>query len=274
MEPSQRVRPSSWPQRLLVLAVLCYVAALLVLPFGALVARVARVDPAALVNDLLTAEVAHALGLSICLAIIAGVVNGLFGLGAAVVFVRQRFAGQRFFDALADLPLSLSPIMVGLAFILLFGRHGWLEAVAGLLSLKLTFSFGGLVLATLFVTLPFTLREVSHILAELGLEEEEAAVILGASPWQAFRRVTLPNVRQALGYGITLTVARSLGEFGAVLVVGGAISGKTQTATTFINTALEERRDDAAFTMALVLAVLSILVWAALEVLKRRRARG
>jgi len=141
-----------------------------------------------------------------------------------------------------------------LAFLLVFGREGWLEPALEAGGWKVTFAFPGLVLATLFVTFPFTLREVGYVLEELGTEEEAAAATLGASSWQTFWRVTLPNIRYGLGYGVILTTARALGEFGAVLVLGGAISGHTQTATTFIYNALEERQEPAAYSVALVLA--------------------
>jgi sulfate/thiosulfate transport system permease protein len=187
--------------------------------------------------------------------------------------VRHRFLGRRLLDTLVDLPLAVSPVMTGLAFLLLFGRDGWLEPLLTWADVKVGFAFPGLVLATLFVTFPFTLREVAYVLIELGTDEEEAAVTLGASPWQTFSLVTLPNIRFGLGYGLVLTLARALGEFGAVLVIGGAISGQTQTATTFIYNALEERQEAAAYGMALILAVASVLFLLALEWIKRQRQK-
>ena len=253
----------------LLVAVIVYLAALLLLPLGAMVAQVVRTGFGSLFRELLAPDAVRALELSIILAVIAAIVNGIFGIAAGIVFVRHRFLGRRVLDALSDMPLSVSPVMVGLAFLLIFGRGGWFEPVLQILHFKVTFAFPGLVIATLFVTLPFTLREVSYVLLELGEEEEEAAAILGASPWQIFWRVTLPNIKNALAYGVTLTVARALGEFGAVLILGGAISGKTQTGTTFINVAMEERREAAAYGMALVLAVASVLLLLVLEALKK-----
>jgi sulfate transport system permease protein len=174
---------------------------------------------------------------------------------------------------LVDLPLAVSPVMTGLALLLVFGRGGWLEPWLDIAGLKVSFAFPGLVLATLFVTFPFTVREVAYVLLELGSDEEEAAITLGASPWQTFRLITLPNIRYGLGYGLVLTLARALGEFGAVLVIGGAISGHTQTATTFIYNALEERQEAAAYSMALVLAAASVLFLLALEWIKRQRQK-
>ena len=264
-------RGGRWSRGTIILftGVVVYLALLLLLPLGALVAQVVETGLGSLFRELLAFDAVRALELSLILAVIAAVVNGIFGVAAGIVFVRHRFFGRKLLDALSDMPLSVSPVMVGLAFILIFGRGGWFAPLLDIVHLKVTFAFAGLVIATLFVTLPFTLREVSYVLLELGTEEEEAAAILGASPWQIFFRVTLPNIKNALAYGVTLTIARALGEFGAVLILGGAISGKTQTGTTFINTAMEERRDGAAYGMALVLAVASVLLLLVLEALKK-----
>jgi sulfate transport system permease protein len=155
---------------------------------------------------------------------------------------------------------------------LLVGRGGLLAAPLAAFGVQVLFAFPGLLIATLFVTLPFTLREVAYVLEEIGTSEEEAAATLGASPWQTFWRVTLPNIRIGLGYGLLMSVARSLGEFGAVLVLGGSISGHTQTATTFIHAAIEERERAGAYGMALLLAAISVALWVGLELVKRTRA--
>jgi len=203
---------------------------------------------------------------------LSSVANAVVGVIGAIAITRHRFIGRGLIDALADLPLAVSPVMVGLAFMLLLGREGWLSGPLAWLDLQVLFAFPGLLVATLFVTLPFTLREVAYVLQEIGTSEEEAAVTLGASPLQTFFRVTLPNVRLGLGYGLLMSVARALGEFGAVLVLGGSISGHTQTATTFIHDAIEERNFGAAYGMALVLAAISVAFWVALESAKRARA--
>lgn len=143
-----------------------------------------------------------------------------------------------------------------------------LEAIG----LKIVFTFWGLLLGTLFVTLPYTIREVAYVLEEIGTDEEEAATTLGASPWQTFFKVTLPNVRIPLGYGLLMAAARTLGEFGAVLVLGGSISGQTQTATTFIHDSIEERQLPAAYGMAVLLALASVVLLLALEWMKERQA--
>lgn len=265
-------RPLAPGRVLIIVTVFVYLGTVLLLPLGAIVVRALQGRITPLIEAFNDPAAQQGLKLSLILAAIAVAANGAFGVAGALVLVRHRFRTRRVLDALVDLPLAVSPVMTGLAFLLVFGRGGWLEPVLDAAGWKVTFAFPGLVLATLFVTFPFTLREVAYVLEELGTDEEDAAT-LGASPWSTFWRVTLPNVRYGLGYGIVLTLARALGEFGAVLVLGGSISGKTQTATTFIYNALEERQEAAAYSMALVLAAVSVLLLIALEWLKRLRAR-
>lgn len=269
-----RTRQLTGAQRLIVLLVFAYLGLILVLPLGAMALRALAEGPRILLLTLTEPAALQGLLLTLFVAVLCVTANGIFGVAGALVLTRHRFLGRRVLDALVDLPLAVSPVMTGLAFLLIFGRGGWLDGPLDLLGLKVTFAVPGLVLATLFVTFPFTLREVAYVLEELGTSEEQAAMTLGASPWQTFWLVTLPNIRFGLGYGIVLTLARALGEFGAVLVVGGAISGRTQTATTFIYNALEERQEAAAYGMALLLAVISVALLVAIEWLKRRRERG
>lgn len=260
------------PGRLALLSVvLLYVGAFLVLPLWGIVSQLWAAGLTNILGELAKPEALEGMRMTAILAVIALVVNALVGVAGALVLVRQRFWGRRILDAVVDLPLAVSPVMIGLAFILVFGRGGWLQPLLERFGWKVVFSFPGLVLAVLFVTLPFTIREVGNVLEELGTAEEESAATLGASPWQTFWFVTLPNIRDGLSFGVTLTVARALGEFGAVLVLGGAIAGKTQTATTFIYTAMEERWDAGAYGMAFVLALVSMALLAVLEVVKRRR---
>jgi len=258
---------------LLLGSVVLYLALVLALPLSDLVARLAGAGWEPIRATLADQEVQHTLRITAALALIAVAVNSVFGVLAAILLVRGRFPGRKLLDALVDLPFAASPVMTGLAFLLIFGRGGWFDPVLQRFDLKIAFAFPGLVIATLFVTLPFTMREVGYVLRELGSKEEEVAMTLGASPAQTFLRVTLPNVRYAVGYGVALTLARALGEFGAVLVLGGAVSGRTQTATTFIYDALEERREDAAYTMAAVLASISVALLLVIEFTKSRRRR-
>jgi sulfate/thiosulfate transport system permease protein len=249
--------------------IVAYMSVLLLIPLGALVWTVAS-DFREVVKELLSPESLHAMALTLAVAFVCVVLNGVFGISGAIVLVRQRFFGRRFLDSLVDLPLALSPVMTGLAFLILFGRSGALRPVIDLFGFQVAFAAPGVLLATLFVTLPFTLREVALVLEEVGDSEEQAAATLGASSWQTFRRVTFPNIYTGLTIGTTLTLARALGEFGAVLVVGGGIANKTETATTFIHTAVEERHEPAAFGMALLLAAAAIGL---LLVLQNRKGR-
>ncbi len=245
-----------------------YIGLLLLVPLGALALEVLR-NLGEVVSELSREEALNALGLSAAVAAACVLLNGVFGVAGAIVLTRHRFLGRRLLDALVDLPLALSPVMTGLAFLLLFGRSGILRPVLDAVQFKVAFAWPGVLLATLFVTLPFTLREVALVLAELGDSEEQAAATLGASPWQTFWLVTLPNIRGGLVLGTTLTLARALGEFGAVLVLGGSVANDTQTATTFIHAAVEERQEPAAFGMALILAAAAV---ALLYVLSSRRS--
>jgi sulfate transport system permease protein len=250
------------------LGIAAFASAVVLVPLAALV-WTTLADLADVARALTSETALHAMALSAIVAVVTVVCNGVFGVAGALVVVRHRFAGRRVIDALVELPLALSPVMTGLAFLLLFGRTGLLRPVLDAVGLQVAFALPGLLLATLFVTLPFTLREVALVLAELGDGEEQAAAMLGATPWQTFWRVTLPNLRGSLVIGTTLTLARALGEFGAVLVIGGAITGKTDTATTFIHHAVEERQESAAYGMALLLAALAV---AALGALQLRRS--
>ncbi|MEW5915029.1 MAG: sulfate ABC transporter permease subunit [Gemmatimonadota bacterium] len=273
-EDQPRRRAAWTPARVIVfVAVLLYVGVVLLLPLGALGLEAVRLGLPAIVRGVTSPAALAALRMTLVLTVIAVVVNGVFGIAAALTLVRQRFRGLAILDATIDLVLAVSPVMIGLAFLLTVGRAGWLAPVLQAVDLRVAFAFPGLVLATLFVTLPFTVREVSYVLAEVGNDEEHVAATLGSSPWRTFFRVTLPNIRRGLTLGLTLTAARALGEFGAVLVLGGAITGRTETATTFIYGALEERDDAAAFGLAIVLALLSMAFLFTLEQLRKKRVR-
>lgn len=275
VDSDSRARANWTPAQVIVFAaVLLYVGVVLLLPLGALAVEAVQLGSSAIVRGITSAAALSALRQTLLLTAIAVLCNGIFGIAAALVLVRQRFPGLALLDATMDLVLAVSPIMSGLAFLLLVGRNGWLAPVLQALDLRVAFAFPGLILATLFVTLPFTVREVSYVLAEVGNDEEHVAATLGSSPWRTFFRVTLPNIRRGLTLGLTLTAARALGEFGAVLVLGGAIAGRTDTATTFIYGALEERSDAAAFGLAIVLALVSMGFLVTLEHLRKKRKRA
>lgn len=251
--------------------VLAYLMVVLIAPLAAMATELVELGPIVALRSLIEPNALLALRMTLVLTLLSVAINAVVGMLGAVAIVRHRYPLRAVVSALADLPLAVSPVMVGLAFILLYGRDGLFASLLTGLSIKVVFAFTGLLLGTLFVSLPYTIREVAYVLEELGTSEEEAAATLGASPWQIFFRVTLPNVRFGLAYGVLMTLARSIGEFGAVLVLGGSISGQTQTATTFIHDSIEERATASAYGMALLLALISIALLLALEWFKRQK---
>ena len=204
--------------------------------------------------------------------LVATVVNTVFGIAFAIVIVRHRFWGRTLADGVVDLPFAVSPIIAGLMLVLVYGPNGligrWLEAVG----LRVVYAWPGLVLATMFVTVPFVVREVVPVLREFGVDQEEVARTLGAGRWRTFWRVTLPSIRWGLAYGVTLTVARSLGEFGALLVVSGNILGRTQTATLFVHDGIESFHPESAYAASVVLAGASFVLLIGMETLRKRVA--
>lgn len=212
----------------------------------------------------------HALWLTVLIALIAVPLNTVFGVGLSLAIVRRKFPGKGVVNAFVDLPLALSPVVVGLALLLLYGRQGWLGPWFADHGVRIVYALPAMVLATIFVSLPFVVREVVPVLREIGDEQEQAASTLGAGGWQIFRRVTLPSIRWAVAYGIVLTAARSLGEFGAVNVVSGRIDGKTETATLYIDAAYLDFNQRGAYALSVVLAAISILILVAMSVFKPR----
>jgi sulfate transport system permease protein len=259
---------------LIVIGCVGYVAVLLLLPLIGII-RTALEPGIGIVRDTLSLpEVRHAFYLTFVITIITVAVTTFFGLVVAWVLVRQRFHGRSLMNALVDLPFALSPVTVGLACVLLFGANGWFNDFFAARGIQIIFAVPAMVLVTIFICIPFTIRELVPVLEEIGLDEEDASRTLGASLWQTFFKVTLPNIRWALGYGIALTTARAIGEIGAVLIVSGLIKGKTETATIYIFTAIEERQTAEAFVVALVLATVSIVLLVLLEAFRRRSEKG
>jgi sulfate transport system permease protein len=240
-------------------ALLGYVAVFIALPVLALGVAALR-DPAAWLRALVAPEAVSAIVLTVVITLAAALIGVIAGTAGGLVLVRAPLPGRRLLDAVVDLPLALSPVMIGLAFLLLVGRGGTLRPLLDAVGLEIAFAPLGVLVGTLFVTLPFTVREVAVVLEAIGTSEEEAAATLGARPGQIFWLVTLPNLRHALLGGALLTVARSLGEFGAVLVLGGAIAGRTSTATTHIHLAIESRDMPGAIGVSVLLAAASIAV--------------
>jgi sulfate/thiosulfate transport system permease protein len=204
------------------------------------------------------------------ISLVVVLIHSIFGTIVAWVFVRQRFLGRSLINGLIDMPFAISPVVSGYMLLLLFGRNGVLAPLVEATGMKVAFAFPGMILATLFVTLPFMIRELIPVMEAFDTRQENAAATLGASGWQTFWRVTFPALRWGIIYGITLTFARALGEFGAVLVIGGAAQGKLMTTTLFIYHALEERQYIAAYSAALVLGLFSLLLVLGSDWLRRR----
>jgi len=203
-------------------------------------------------------DAVHALKVTLEIAIIAVPANTIFGILCALAIVRYPIRGSGLLNALVDLPLALSPVVVGLSFLLLYGQQGWFGPWLSDHGVDIVFALPGMILVTIFISLPFVVREVVPVLREIGTDQEQAAETLGASPWQTFRRITLPAIRWAVAYGVVLTTARALGEFGAVSVMSGRIVGQTETMTLHVENAYQNFDYTAAYASAVVLALVAI----------------
>jgi sulfate transport system permease protein len=254
---------------LLVLA-LGYVAALLLLPLIGIAWTALKPGLHVIRDTFGSADVRHAFVLTAVITLITVLVTTPGGLIVAWVLVRQRFHGRGFLNGLVDLPFALSPVTVGLAAIILFGRGGWFNSWFDARGIQIVFALPAMILVTIFISIPFVIREVQPVLEELGTDEEDASRTLGASVFQTFRRVTLPNIRWGLLYGMALSAARAIGEIGAVLIVSGAIQGKTETATIYIFRAYEDRQVASSYVVAMTLAAISVLLLTGIEIAKRR----
>ena len=255
-------------RRALRFTALGYVAFLLVLPLCLVSWRTFENGLWPVWDALSSPEAVHAFRLTLTVAVAAVIGNTVFGVTAAVLLVRRRFLGRRALSAVIDLPLAVSPVVVGLALVLVYGRNTSVGSWFGDRGLELIFSTPGMVMATIFVSLPLVVREIAPVLEEIGIEQEQAAWTLGASPAQTFRRITLPAIRWALAYGVVLTLARSLGEYGAVAVVSGRLLGKTETATLFVERRFQNFDQPAAYAMAFALAAIAVAVLLLINLLR------
>ena len=250
-----------------------YVALLVLLPLGVVTGRVVHQGGAAFWSAISSAQAVEAFRLTAIVAGTAVVLNVVFGVGVALLLTRYRFRGKGLLNLLIDLPMSVSPIVVGLALVLVYGPYnGWLGEPLHRLGVDVVYAVPGMVLATTFVCLPLVVREIVPVLEEEGLEQDDAARVLGASALQRFRRITLPTIRWALSYGVVLTLARAIGEFGAVKVVSGNISGsgQTQTATLLVDQRVEQL-EPGSYQVALVLIVVAVLAIIAVSLLRPKQ---
>ncbi|HRD64041.1 MAG TPA: sulfate ABC transporter permease subunit [Nocardioides sp.] len=263
---------------LLRIVVVGYLFMLIAWPSLYVVRRAFEGGVSAFLDVLSDPGVTHALQLSVKIAVVATLINLLFGVGMSLLLVRYEFPGKRALSALIDLPLAVSPIVVGLALILVYnGRYGWFGPTLEDNGIQIVFSFPGMVMATTFVALPLIIREVVPVLEDMGDEQEQAANSLGANGWQTFWRVTLPGIKWAIVYGVVLTFARSLGEFGAVKVVAGNVSGETTTAPVLVQQKYQNFEQQTAYAVAFILvafAVVSLIIVALLRPKDHKPARA
>jgi sulfate/thiosulfate transport system permease protein len=257
MRTSPRVRIA------LRVAALGYLAVLLLVPVGLVFYRTFEPGIGAVYDSVTTPAAISAFWLTLEIAAIAVPLNTIFGILTALVLVRGRFRGKWLLDALIDLPFAISPVVVGLSLVLLYGAQGWVQ-----LPFQVLFALPGMVIATIFVCLPFVVREVAPVLREIGDEQEQAAATLGASRWQTFWRVTLPAIRYGVAYGVVLTTARAIGEFGAVSVVSGKVAGETETLTLLVEKRFQNFDLAGAYAASALLAVIALATLLAMTLLK------
>ena len=249
--------------------VLGYLGVLLFVPVGLVLYRTFQHGVLPVWQSITTPAAVHAFWLTLEIALIAVPLNTIFGVVMALALVRGRFRGKWIIDAAISLPFALSPVVIGLALLLVYGRGGWVS-----LPFQVIFSLPGMVLATVFVSLPFVAREVVPTLREIGDDQEQAAFTLGASGWQTFWRITLPSIRWAVIYGVILTTARCLGEYGAVAVVSGRLQGETETATLRVQERWEAFDVAGAYAISIVLAMIAILVLVAMTAIRPKEERA
>jgi sulfate/thiosulfate transport system permease protein len=252
---------------------LFYLAVILVGPLVIVFWRTFQ-DADAAWDALTTPETINAFKLTLIITAIAVPVNTVFGIVCALAIVRKRFWGKGLLNAFIDLPLALSPVVVGLSLFLLYGDDGWFGSWLNEHGIEVLFALPSMVIATIFVSLPFVAREVVPTLREIGDEQEQAAFTLGASGWQTFWRITLPSIRWAVIYGVILTTARCLGEYGAVAVVSGRLQGQTETATLRVQERWESFDVAGAYAISIVLATIAILVLVAMTLIRPKEERA
>ncbi len=265
---------SPWARRLFRLFAVGYVAVLVAVPVGLILWRTFAPGFGAFIDSVTTPAAVSALQLSLLVVAIVVPLNVVFGVPTALLLARRRFRGKAALQAVIDLPFAVSPVVVGVALILLWGSAGLLSAVENNLGLKIIFGLPGIVLASIFVTVPFVIREVEPVLHELGTDQEEAAATLGSNWWQTFWRITLPSIRWGLTYGVVLTVARTLGEYGAVLMVSSNMPGVSQTLTLLVSDRYNRGAEYGTYAISTLLMMVAVLVLVAQVLLDARQAKA
>jgi len=250
---------------------LLYLGALLAIPVGLVFYRTFEHGLGAVYDAVTTPAAIHAFWLTIEVAAIAVPLNTIFGVLTAMALVRGRFRGKSLVEAIIDLPFAVSPVVIGLSLILVYGHTGWLGTWLVDNGIQVIFAVPGMVLATIFVSLPFVVREVAPVLREIGDEQEQAAATLGANARQTFLRITLPAIRWGIAYGVVLSTARAIGEFGAVSVVSGKISGQTETLTLLVEKRFQNFDLAGAYAASALLAVIALATLLAMTLIKPRK---
>jgi sulfate transport system permease protein len=251
-----------------------YLAVLLLVPVGLVFYRTFEKGLGFVIDSISTPAAIHALFLTLEVAVITVPLNAAFGVLAALALVRGRFPGKRLLDALIDLPFAISPVVIGLSLLLLYGRTGWFGPALADAGIQIVFSVPGIVLATVFVSMPFVVREVAPVLSEIGEDQEQAAATLGANGWQTFWRVTLPAIRWGLAYGVVLSTARAIGEFGAVSVVSGKIAGETETLTLLVEKRFQNFDLAGAYAASALLALIALTTLVAMSLIGARKSES
>jgi sulfate/thiosulfate transport system permease protein len=249
-----------------------YLALLLVIPVGMVFVRMFDEGLGNAWSSITSPDGLHAFYMTLLMVAIAVPLNTLFGVGAALLLVRTKFRGKAILNAIIDIPFAISPVVIGLSLVLVYGQLGWFGDWLSQNGIQVIFSTPGMVLATIFVSLPFVVREVVPVLQEIGDEQEQAARTLGAKWWQTFWRVTLPAIRWGVAYGVVLTMARALGEFGAVSVVSGRITGQTETVPLYVQRAFGGFDLAGAYGASVVLALIAVSTLILMNLAKRKEA--
>ncbi|MDQ2623466.1 MAG: sulfate ABC transporter permease subunit CysW [Actinomycetota bacterium] len=251
---------------------LLYLGLLLLLPIAAILQHAFEDGIGTMITAITTPDAIAALRLTLLTVVIAVPLNTVFGIACAHLMVRTNMRGKAIINGLIDIPFAVSPIVVGLALILVYGTGGWFGAELAAAGIQVIFSTPGIVMAVIFVSMPFVAREVIPVLQEIGDDQEKAAETLGASGWYTFWRITLPAIRWGVSYGVVLTTARALGEFGAVTVVSGRISGETETLPLYVQKQFETFNSVGAYSASLVLALIALATLLALNLMRRKES--
>ncbi len=269
-EPVKITQQKSWVPTILIAIAFIYLGLVLLIPAANVFVTAFSKGFSPILDAVKRPDFQNALKLTVSLAVIALPLNTIFGLSAAWAIARNKFPGKALLLSIIDLPFSISPVVAGLMIVLLYGRLGWFGSWLESHDIKVVFAFPGMLLATIFVSMPFIAREVIPVLDEMGTDQEEAARTLGANDWQIFWRVVVPNIRWGLLYGLVLTNARAMGEFGAVSVVSGNIASQTQSLPLFVEESYKQYETEVAYSAAVLLALLAVVTLVLKEILERR----